>query len=55
MENEATVFMRAVLGGLTVRVKIVGVGRAVWMLRLGALFIRFGCWIANLDYEEEGR
>ena len=52
MEKEATVFMRTVLGGETITVKIVGVGRAVWMFKAGATFIRFGCWLAGLGYEE---
>ena len=52
MRGEATVYARAAFGQYTVKVRLVGVGRAIWMFRVGALFIRLGCWIANLGYEE---
>ena len=52
VRSETTINARAALRQHTVKVRLVGVGRAVWMLKVGALFIRFGCWLANLGYEE---
>ena len=54
MRCETTINARSVLGQQTIKVRLVGVGSAVWMLKVGTLFIRFGCWIANLGYEETG-
>ena len=54
MKNETTIHARAAFGNATVKVKLAGVGRAIWLFKVGALFIRFGCWIANMGYEEAG-
>ena len=52
MRNEVVLNARQVFSDYTVNVRVTGVRRAIWMLRLGAIFIRFGCWLANLGYEE---
>jgi len=52
MRNEATINARAAFANTTVKITLVGVGRAVLLFKIGALFIRFGCWLANLGYEE---
>lgn len=50
--QEMTINARAAFGNHIVKIRLAGAGRALWVFRLGAIFIRFGCWLANLGYEE---
>lgn len=43
---------REALGNVKVAVKLTGLEQAKRMLKLGVLFIRFGFWLAGLEYEE---